>query len=803
MLAPMRSHLVGSTLCLWLLIACDDSQKVLTPSVKPDTLPGPDTGQPPPDAAPGVDIAPSGCQTAADCPATPCQTLTCASGACVAAALPDGVPCDTGDACIVDETCLAGACTGGKPLPCNDGDLCTADTCVGGKCAYTASTGGCEDGNPCTIADFCKDGVCTGGSNACPCGPPAFSCALYDKGDACVGTYKCEAGICIVDPSTAPNCPLGALNQCMVAGCIEGTGSCGGIPVNKGTVCDDEDPCTIGDACEGGVCKSGPRNCPCAADGDCAPFEDGDLCNGLLRCINSQCVRDTFSVIECDDGGNACAAVACNPSTGACESAAKEGETCSDGDACTQFDSCVGTQCAGIAADCNDSNPCTSDTCGFDGGCLHTPLTGTCDDGNECTEGDLCEAGACAPGKDVCSCTTDVDCAAFDDGDACTGVLVCLGAKCTVKLGSTVTCDQTLSSQCQAHVCKKGACAFEPVNEGGLCNDNDPCTTGDACAAGVCQPSGNECACIAKEANYLKCGDKKVGWSNAAFGSTKAVDAWEGCATGDWSSKEFAWPVFVTKPTKFTVSLSKETVKTALFVLRDAGAGCTPASCEETHPSNVTFVVAPGETVYVVVDAKDGATGEFDLDVACDFAFEPLCDNGKDEDGDGVTDCADEDCAADPWCSTPEECLNQIDDDNDLLTDCADPDCSSTETCMSVCTPVTSPKAYCNFQQGFHTSGESEVANYNCFGAEGLDGPEIFYTWTPSESVNAVVELTNAYFGAQVIVLEALEGTCNAQNCLSAGLDQAFFTAFAGTTYYIGVDGPPGGGTYQLKVTCP
>src|SRR5262249_27123398 len=45
-----------------------------------------------------------------------------------------------------------------------------------------------------------------------------------------------------------------------------------------------------------------------------------------------------------------------------------------------------------------------------------------------------------------------------------------------------------------------------------------------------------------------------------------------------------------------------------------------------------------------------------------------------DNDGDGLIDCADSDCAGNPACKT-EICGNCIDDDGDGLVDSDDPDC--------------------------------------------------------------------------------------------------------------------------------
>lgn len=63
-------------------------------------------------------------------------------------------------------------------------------------------------------------------------------------------------------------------------------------------------------------------------------------------------------------------------------------------------------------------------------------------------------------------------------------------------------------------------------------------------------------------------------------------------------------------------------------------------------------------------------------------AKELECNNGIDDDGDTVYDCADNDCKAEPTCkpdgkpeNTEEKCSNWIDDDGDGQTDCDDAEC--------------------------------------------------------------------------------------------------------------------------------
>jgi len=86
-------------------------------------------------------------------------------------------------------------------------------------------------------------------------------------------------------------------------------------------------------------------------------------------------------------------------------------------------------------------------------------------------------------------------------------------------------------------------------------------------------------------------------------------------------------------------------------------------------------------------DDKDGLVDCADPDCAGDPACAPpaeICNNGIDDDGDSLVDCADPDCASDPACvcqPTPEVCTNGLDDDCDTLVDCADPDCAADPAC--------------------------------------------------------------------------------------------------------------------------
>lgn len=72
--------------------------------------------------------------------------------------------------------------------------------------------------------------------------------------------------------------------------------------------------------------------------------------------------------------------------------------------------------------------------------------------------------------------------------------------------------------------------------------------------------------------------------------------------------------------------------------------------------------------------------------LSCNEGNEPgieVCNNGVDDDGDGVADCNDADCVTFSGCSNREICDNGTDDDGDGVVDCSDADCNSFGNCTA------------------------------------------------------------------------------------------------------------------------
>src|SRR5207247_171520 len=181
----------------------------------------------------------------------------------------------------------------------------------------------------------------------------------------------------------------------------------------------------------------------------------------------------------------------------------------------------AGENCVGVrpicakAADCNDQNACTSDSC-VSGLCQYTNIPGCtlcstaadCNDRNACTV-DTCDAGVChntavTCTSDTCNtrtCNGTASCtvtpktgAACDDGNTCSFNDTCnSGGQC---VGTAITCT---SDQCNTRTCNGTAsCTVTPLtaaacDDGNAGSFNDTCTSGGQCAGTAITCTSDQC----------------------------------------------------------------------------------------------------------------------------------------------------------------------------------------------------------------------------------------------------------------------------------------------------------------------
>lgn len=154
----------------------------------------------------------------------------------------------------------------------------------------------------------------------------------------------------------------------------------------------------------------GPTVCPAIrVDCKCATLPDGAACDDFIACTtNDTCgggICHGVATTSCNDE-NLCTDDSCNPATG-CEFT-NNAIACSDGNACTQLDTCSAGTCIGsnpVTCAAPDQCHTTPGTCApANGSCAYPAKTdGTgCDDGNPCTAQDACGGGVCsAPPQDA------------------------------------------------------------------------------------------------------------------------------------------------------------------------------------------------------------------------------------------------------------------------------------------------------------------------------------------------------------------------------------------------------------------
>lgn len=233
--------------------------------------------------------------------------------------------------------------------------------------------------------------------------------------------------------------------QCEQLSCD--AGRCSVVPKDAGAPCNDFNACTQFDTCLDASCVPGNNICDCQEDGDCAAFDDDNLCNGRLTCDTTalpySCALNQATVVTCDTSDDTtCRQTTCDPTTGHCVQ-----------------------DIVNVGDPCNDDDPCTSAT--------------VCDEDGQCV------------GEQVCQCQNDADCLPFNPADKCEAVLFCDQSAqpfvCKQDPTTRVTCaphvDPCRFEECQPST---GTCLVVNANDGTLCDDHNACTVGDACQAGLC-----------------------------------------------------------------------------------------------------------------------------------------------------------------------------------------------------------------------------------------------------------------------------------------------------------------------------
>jgi hypothetical protein len=270
-------------------------------------------------------------------------------------------------------TCVA--CT--AVANCSGTVTCTSATdSVCGQCApgyfgaNCAACGNCDDSNPCT-SDICDGGI------GCKHVSVADGTTLPGTAEACKKADYCSAGAVVSGGFEASGkaCGSSASALCDAPDTCDGEGGCSpnlaadGTSIEDGNLCNGVERCLAGEAQPGVPLGAGA---PCGDPSETA-CTSADSCDGLGVCLANH-VDDGVLV---DDDGEVC-----NGSS-----------TCLAGEVIFSGDAPAGTACGdALITTCS-----LADSCDGLGACRNNDLPegASCDDGDESTVFDACGAGMC------------------------------------------------------------------------------------------------------------------------------------------------------------------------------------------------------------------------------------------------------------------------------------------------------------------------------------------------------------------------------------------------------------------------
>jgi hypothetical protein len=238
----------------------------------------------------------------------------------------------------------------------------------------------------------------------------------------------------------------------------------------------------------------------------------------------------------------------------------------------------------------------------------------------------------------------------------------------------------------------------------------------------------------------LDCEAVRVAGNNAAPGSSSGVSAYPGCGLTGLGGAEFAYTFAPGQDLDLDLALEAPGADLDVLVLDDGGA-CDPARCVVAGDRAASLRVRGGSTYTVVVDGRGGAAGDYTLDIAC---------------------------------------------------------------AGTACTPAATVACGEAVAGGNGGPGSGNVLrDYSPCGLSGLTGPERVYAFTAPADGAVTAALGGLTADLDLAVLEDRGQGCLATECLDGGDASVRFTAVAGRTYYLVVDGRDGAaGDFDLLVTC-
>jgi hypothetical protein len=257
---------------------------------------------------------------------------------------------------------------------------------------------------------------------------PAVFTGTVPMDGTCFTALDCEApgSVCRLSPD------CGAEDFCCPGTCV--------LPAALDGSC-DANPCSPGDYCVSGICRSGEPSAPCSTTADC------DL---GLWCNDGSCAAELESGAACTQLEECPGPEVCLVPPGA------EGGTCARVD---QADAPCNDSCYGFV--CVQPDPAALGTC--------EPLLD--EEGADCADFPCSAAYECSQATDQCDPRGDVgDFCSSDEGNRCRGGIGDGGLFCDSEISGEPT------GQCSAPMA-----------------DGESCTRNDQCQSGVCAGDPETC----------------------------------------------------------------------------------------------------------------------------------------------------------------------------------------------------------------------------------------------------------------------------------------------------------------------
>ncbi len=218
-------------------------------------------------------------------------------------------------------------------------------------------------------------------------------------------------------------------------------------------------------------------------DGDSTQAETVDTsCNSHEECPGGYCNPKSHTCVECLITDHCASPLECI--NWRCQEAGS---------------GCTAEECAEFSMVCEEES----------GLCVACLLSTDCDEGNYCEDDNKCREWVCEPDSKWCDGTKAVSCneqgseilpaQQCDDGQVCTVGDICVDGECGTPQAKN--CDDF--NVCTDDDCDPDVGCVTEYNDG-PCQDGTPCTVGDTCLDGVCQPGERVCEC----ASNAECDDK-------------------------------------------------------------------------------------------------------------------------------------------------------------------------------------------------------------------------------------------------------------------------------------------------------